>query len=88
MCSIYYSFTFIHIYPALSTLILRLNDITESFKVKSSIMITIITVYIILITVVRVTEMKDFILIPIFTILLFIIPAFINGKSIKKQMLS
>ncbi len=65
----------------LSTLILRLNDITESFKVKSSIMITIITVYIILITVVRVTEMKDFILIPIFTILLFIIPAFIKGKS-------
>ncbi len=72
----------------LSTFILRLNDITTNFKVKSSIIITIITAYIILIAIVRVTEIKGFILIPVFTIFLFIIPAFINGKSIKKQMLS
>ena len=68
--------------------ILRLNDITTNFKVKSSIIITIITAYIVLIAIVRVTEIKGFILIPVFTIFLFIIPAFINGKSIKKQMLS
>ena len=72
----------------LSTFILRLNDITTNFKVKSSIIITIITAYIVLIAIVRVTEIKGFILIPVFTIFLFIIPAFINGKSIKKQMLS
>lgn len=68
--------------------ILRLNDITNNFYIKFSIIITIITAYIILIAIVRVTEIKGFILIPVFTIFLFIIPAFINGKSIKKQMLS
>lgn len=71
----------------LSTLILRLNDITTNFKVKSSIIITIITAYIILFAIVRVTEMKGFILIPIFTILLFIIPAFIKGKSAKVEII-
>ena len=62
--------------------ILRLNDITKNFTVK----LFIITSYIMLITVVIVTEMQvHIVLIPVFTILLFMIPAFIKVKVIDEN---
>lgn len=66
--------------------ILRLNDITKNFYVKFS----IITAYIILLAAgIKVLIVKDNLAgIFVYAISLFIIPAFINGKSIKKQMLS
>lgn len=66
--------------------ILRLNDITNNFYIKFS----IITAYIILLAAgIKVLIVKDNLAgIFVYAISLFIIPAFINGKSIKKQMLS
>ena len=66
--------------------ILRLNDITKNFYIKFS----IITAYIILLAAgIKVLIVKDNLAgIFVYAISLFIIPAFINGKSIKKQMLS
>ena len=62
--------------------ILRLNDITKNFTVKLS----IITAYIILFTAGLVIAMQiHIVLIPVFTILLFIIPAFIKGKVIDEN---
>ena len=66
--------------------ILRLNDITNNFYIKFS----IITAYIILLAAgITILLNKDNLAgIFVYAISLFIIPAFINGKSIKKQMLS
>lgn len=62
--------------------ILRLNDITKNFTVKLS----IITAYIILFTAGLVIVMQiDIVLIPVFTILLFVIPAFIKVKVIDEN---
>ncbi len=62
--------------------ILRLNDITKNFTVKLS----IITAYIILFTAGLVMVMQiDIVLILVFTILLFVIPAFIKGKSVTEN---
>ena len=62
--------------------ILRLNDITKNFTVKLS----IITAYIILFTAGLVMVMQiDIVLILVFTILLFVIPAFIKVKVIDEN---
>ena len=65
--------------------IMRLNDITKNLILK----LFIITAYIILITAVIFIAAKAYydiiVLIPVFTILLFIIPAFIKGKVIDEN---
>ena len=65
--------------------IMRLNDITKNFYVK----LFIITSYIILIAAAIFIAAKAYydiiVLIPVFKILLFIIPAFIKGKSAKAE---